>query len=68
MFSIFHFRVKPELRLLKNHQLGGGIARVFLNLQVEKLKFTIFPQASSPRFSASGRSTCFFEIRSLHSG
>ena len=28
--------VKPYLRLLENHQPGGGIARVFLNLQVEK--------------------------------
>ena len=31
------------------------------------VKFTIFFQGSSARFSASGRSTCFFEIRPLHS-
>jgi hypothetical protein len=31
-----------------------------------RVKFTIFSQGSSPRLSASGCTTCFFEIRSLH--
>ncbi len=35
--------------------------------QSSLVKFTIFFQVSSPRFSASERSTCFFEIRPLYS-
>jgi len=62
LFTSQHFRFS-DFQLLP-HALPNG-SREGNHSSV--VKFTIFSQGSSPRFSASGRNTCFFEIRPLHS-